>query len=324
MSTRGSDLAETARTVLPLGPDAGSFPSLSRTYLAYRLGAPQYDVRLRRLKDGTERSLGKGYGNNPVVVDGAFVAWQAGPDYALVMQTASLGTQIPVIPQLGRPTGLSRIDDVDFTVILIDDDRIYNGYTRPSFAPGAVAVENHTTGNLIFRADGKQALAFDGEEAFTPSLAFDGGTNYLIGTWGTAGVRIALVTSADFGDAPSAPPPPIIPPSLPPVPPPLTPPHTMTPQDLANVLKIFPQDVFLDHYYAYQKQLLDRDRLGDEAMDAGAVMLFFGPFFGACADAIISRGIPTGAPVDVATKWNAIADSGLQAAISSYNHAVGR
>jgi hypothetical protein len=96
----------------------------------------------------------------------------------------------------------------------------------------------------------------------------------------------------------------------------------MTAQELANVLKNFPQDVFLDHYRSYCSQLLPRDRKGDEGISDGAVMIFFPAFYGTAADLLVQHGIPSGSPTDVASKWNSIADAAGGAAVQAYNRVV--
>lgn len=319
IATRARDLNIGSQQTLSLGPDAGSFPKVSQgeAWVAYRLGAPSYQIRLLSPTDN-DFPVGIGYGNDPFVFDGEALYYQGRPDFGVLNDQREF-----VRP--GAPTGLSRVLP-DGSVVTIDEDRLYNGYTRPGFAPHVVAVEGHETGNIIFRDDGKQATAFDGEEAFSPSIAFNG-TDYLIGTWGREGVRVQLLTPSDFHTPVVIPPPPVDPPPVEPPPsnPPPPPPHKMTAQELANALKGFPQDVFLDHYRAYCAQLLDRDRAaGSEGISDGAVMIFFPAFYGTAADLIVSRGLPAGSSTDIASKWNALADAAGAAAVQAYNRVVGR
>lgn len=322
--------------IIPIGEQAGAFPRMTVSggllWLAYRRGAPDFAVVLQSLTGGGQMTinLGTGYGNEPVVLGYDDIAWQAAADYTVYRRPIRNDGHYDVLLGIGRPTGLSRILP-DFAIRNIDEDRFaIPGYTRPCWAGHAVAVEGQGLYDLVIRDDGKQARCFDGQDSQTPRLAWDGGERYLIGTWGKDGVRIALLENSDFV-APVPDPPPVDPP-VPPDPPipdppkPPTPPKpvpTMTAQELANVLKVFPQDVFLDHYRAYSAQLLDRDRAGAEGISDGAVMLFFPAFYGTAADLLVQRGIPTGAPADVAAKWNGIADAAGGAAVEAYRRATG-
>jgi hypothetical protein len=313
-----------------LGANGPAFPRMTasggKLWLAYKGGAPDYAITLRSLSspDGPV-SLGPGYGDDPMALGGDWVALQATSAYAVDKILIDGGALVMNV-RTGAPTGLSRILP-DGSVRTIDEDRgAIPGYTRPCWAGDAVAVEGAGLYDLVIRNDGLQCRVFDGEDSQTPRLATDGRGTYLLGTWGQAGVRIALIEPMDFtAPAPDPPVPPVPPTPDPPKPPkpPKPDPKTMTAQDLANVLKNFPQDVFLDHYRAYSEQLLPRDRAGEEGISDGAVMLFFPAFYGTAADLLVQRGIPTGAPADVAAKWNAIADVAGAAAVAAYRKATG-
>lgn len=491
-------------TAWALGPDAGAFPKIDGAWIAYREGGPNFHNVFRQVSATQLYDLNVGYGNDPIVLGHNRVAYQGAADYSVFIGPLDLIQGIWT--RTGAPTGLSRILP-DGTVRTVDEDRLYNGYTRPSWAGHAVAVEGKTLEAIVFRDDGKEAHVFVGEEAFTPSLAFNG-TDYLIGTWGKEGVRIARLTPDDFKAPVISPPPaldqpwsalfggdipdllprlqraataqsgnilwtwkseqtrdfgawldfdatniglladnsngetmpdgsprsyrldgphlwlprhlksgwhveydtvyryadgthknvhvrraadvgyaryngvefdqrdtydprerdphnpkrflgfyevnlsnangdgrweewqddenghpvfkrasqplprlsgPFISPPAPKPYPPIALPPVMTAQDLATTLKNFPQDVFLNHYRAYCSQLLPRDRAGDEGISDGAVMIFFPAFYGTAADLIVARGVPTGAPADVAAKWNSIADVAGSAAVQAYN-----
>lgn len=101
-------------------------------------------------------------------------------------------------------------------------------------------------------------------------------------------------------------------------------PHTMTAQELAHLLKTYPPDIFVDHYRAYQAQLLEQDKNGNEGMSAGAAMIFFPQFYGTSADLLVQRGNPSGSPAQVAAGWNSIADAAGAAAVTEYRKVTGQ
>lgn len=203
---------------LPLGDDAGSFPKMAvmdnALRLAYRLGAPGYVAILMSLtNDDTPEALGTAYGNDPVILSDNYIAFQktGASDYRVFRTTLSAPDMEFV--RSGAPTGLSRILP-DGTVRTVDEDRqLIAGYTRPSWAGDAVAVEGDGLYDLVIRSDGKQVRLFEGQESYTPRLATDGTGRYLLGTWGKEGVRIALIEATDF--ATPAPP---VDPTLPDIP----------------------------------------------------------------------------------------------------------
>jgi hypothetical protein len=190
----------------PLGSDVLAFPrllsALGNIWLIYREGASKGGNAVL-LRDGVEtwRSTAECGGNDPVCLGfdttgrPAF-AWQrSGTNEILSALTEWPHAQLP--EGIGRPTGLSHFD-IYARVVLVDDARgAVAGMTRPSWAGTLVAGEHPDTGALVKAADGRVLHLWQGQDAYTPRLSYDGTSRYACVTWGKYGIRLAVFTEAD-------------------------------------------------------------------------------------------------------------------------------
>ena len=156
--------------------------------MAYRNGQ---DIILWRSDTGLTENLGKGYGNDPVALGGGYVVWQNTTSYQVVRRNLTGGSSSFV--RNGAPTGISRVLSGG-TIKLVDEDRLsVSGTTQPSCTNDLTVGEGPQSGVIGFFGSNPSFVIFPGEESFTPRAATDG-TLYAIATWGSGGVRVAVIT----------------------------------------------------------------------------------------------------------------------------------
>jgi hypothetical protein len=214
------------------GGPAAAFPTLGSdelgtAYLAWRTNPTSAGV-LRNLATGTERSIGTLYGNNPVCFGEGHLARQFTAAFDVIAEPLRGGEQ-EVLNGRGAGTGLSHIAGGHvFTM-----DAVYRseaGMVNPQRAGGCVVGENADDGpaHVVARLDnGHEAVLWPGHDSFTPKIVVIPG-GWAVVTWGKpGGVRLVLITAADFAaPVPPPQPPPIPEPPRPPEPPPPVPnPH---------------------------------------------------------------------------------------------------
>jgi hypothetical protein len=94
----------------------------------------------------------------------------------------------------------------------------------------------------------------------------------------------------------------------------------MTENDIRLVSTPVPPDIFLGALLRFRNEvLLDRDKVGDDSMGAGALMYFVPNYNSAVVELLARQGIPTGSPQQVFEKWAGMSSVGLARAADHYN-----
>jgi hypothetical protein len=209
-SRRVSDYRE------PMGRDNG-FPRVHvfgrHTYIAWRYpsedktdaeGKPLGEGVLWNVTTGTRTQLGLCHGDEPFCFGGWFLAYQSTADYRIDLRVLAAPEAVTHYGQMGRPTGLSTVDDAG-RVTLVDDVRTsVDGMTNPrwSFGRQVVVGEADQQGqpcNLSRLTDGRECVLFKGQLSFTPRIASRDGVLAGVVTWGHPhGIRLALLEDADY------------------------------------------------------------------------------------------------------------------------------
>jgi hypothetical protein len=172
------------------------------TYIAWRY--PSGDGILWNVTTGTRTQLGLCHGDECFAFGGWWLAYQSTADYRIDLRVLAAPEAVTHYGQMGRPTGLSTVDDAG-RVTLVDDVRTsVDGMTNPrwSFGRQVVVGEADQQGqpcNLSRLNDGRECVLFKGQLSFTPRIASREGQQVGIVTWGSPhGIRMAMPVDADY------------------------------------------------------------------------------------------------------------------------------
>jgi hypothetical protein len=170
-SRRVSDYRE------PMGRDNG-FPRVHvfgrHTYIAWRY--PSGDGVCWNVTTGTRTQLGLVHGDEPLAFGGWWLAYQSSADYRIDLRVLAAPEAVTHYGQMGRPTGLSTVDDAG-RVTLVDDVReSVPGIVNPRWSRSQTVVvgeadRNSQPCNVSRLLDGRECVLWAGANSFTPRIA---------------------------------------------------------------------------------------------------------------------------------------------------------
>ncbi len=204
-------------SVLP-GGSYSSFGRATGTHLVYRSKLNDHAILITfAAPDGPFEDFGRADGLDPVAISGTHVAWQTqDPDgyHVHVKALADLAAPEAIYP--GATTGIAWLTPTGAPVLQVDVRESVPGMLCPRYA-GSIVLGVHPTDGLIARQlDGWECRIWQGEATNDARVAWDGQDTYAVIAWGPSeGVRLVLITDADFVAPPPPPPPP---PPRPPMP----------------------------------------------------------------------------------------------------------